>query len=159
MEQPAEQTTFRDGALGEKRDYGEQQKARPLPRILVIDDEPLLGQAIRVGLRGVFDVDVELSGNAARGRLAAAAPYAAVFCDLRLSDSSGADVFASVVAERPELVDRFVIMTGGALSEDTRQFLESFRGLVLTKPFSIAKVEAVVASVIAQNPVTRESPA
>lgn len=152
MEQPAGQTTFRDGALGERRDHDGQGQAPTLPRILVIDDEPLLGQAIRVGLRGVVDVDVELSGRAARGRLAESVPYAAVFCDLRLSDSSGADVFASVLAERPELADRFVIMTGGALSEDTRQFLESFRGLVLTKPFSIAKVEAVVASVTAQNP-------
>jgi two-component system OmpR family response regulator/two-component system response regulator QseB len=65
-------------------------------RILLAEDDPLLGDALRVGLRQLgFQVDWVRDGDAAERELRAQ-PYVAAVLDLGLPRKDGMDVLASV---------------------------------------------------------------
>ncbi len=114
------------------------------PRVLVIDDEPLLGQTLKLGLEENFEVEVELSGQRGLARLLAGESFEVIFCDLSLPDLSGMDIFARAVEKRPDLSRAFVIMTGGAVTPEAYEFVENYLGPVLEKPFSLTTVERLM---------------
>ncbi|MDQ2643155.1 MAG: ATP-binding protein [Myxococcota bacterium] len=113
-------------------------------RILVIDDEPLLGHTLSFAFRGKHDVVVAASGRDALNRLATDAMYDLVLCDLMMPDVSGQRVFEAVEKDHPNLVPRFVFMTGGAFTERAQAFLDQHRGRAIEKPFTMADVERLL---------------
>lgn len=115
-----------------------------MAKVLVIDDEKLLGQTIQLGLEDVFDVEIETSGRAGLQRLLQGDEVQLVLCDLSLPDLSGVEIHREVAEKRPELLPRFVVMTGGAISTASRDFLERFDGPLLNKPFTLGQVEELV---------------
>jgi CheY-like chemotaxis protein len=130
-----------------------------LPQVLVIDDEPLLGQTLRLGLRDTLDVSVETSGEKGLARVLGSEPFELVLCDLSLPDKMGADIFAAISRYKPEMAARFVLMTGGAVGEQARAFVDSYSGPVLNKPFVLSEVERLVFGLLERLgdglPVTR----
>jgi DNA-binding NtrC family response regulator len=118
-------------------------------RVLVIDDEQLLGQTIQLGLEDDMDVELETSGELGLKRLLTDDTINLVLCDLSLPDLSGIEIYHEVAEQRPELLGRFVIMTGGAVTRASRDFLENYRGPLLNKPFTITQVEGLVQSLLA----------
>lgn len=116
-------------------------------RILVVDDEPLFGQTLSMLLGRDHDVVVELSGRGALARLAHDHGFDLLVCDLSLPDLDGAALYERVAAERPELCERFVFVTGGAFTETTRDFLARHRGPHLEKPFRISELERLIEGV------------
>jgi two-component system cell cycle sensor histidine kinase/response regulator CckA len=113
-------------------------------RILVIDDEPLLGHTLSFAFRGKHDVVVSTSGRDALNRLASDATYDLVLCDLMMPDVSGQRVFESVERDHPDLVSRFVFMTGGAFTERAQTFLDQHTGRAIEKPFTMVDVERLL---------------
>jgi PAS domain S-box-containing protein len=111
------------------------------PRLLVIDDEPVLTRILQRGLAKEFDV---VTVNRGRDALAALAPgrepFDLILCDLMMPEFSGQDVYEEVTRQSPELARRFVFMTGGAFTPRSRQFLESVQAPVLDKPFNVSQV-------------------
>ena len=61
--------------------------------ILIIDDEPLLGQTLRFAFQDKHDVEVASSGREALDRLERA-PVDLVVTDLRLTDLDGQEIVA-----------------------------------------------------------------
>lgn len=124
-----------------------ESAARPLPadgakpRILVIDDESLLGQTLQLGLEENLDVELEVCGQKGLDRLLAGEQFQLVLCDLSLPDLSGAEVHRQALAARPELASSFVVMTGGAITRASREFLGTYLGPLLQKPFTLSEVE------------------
>ena len=114
-------------------------------RILVIDDEPLVGAAIRRILIPHHDADVVTSGREALLRLATGVSYDAVFCDLMMPEMSGPQVYEAINATDPELARRIVFISGGAFTESVRAFVDRVANVTLDKPFEVGKVLAVVA--------------
>jgi CheY-like chemotaxis protein len=121
---------------------------RPLARlrVLVVDDEPLIGTTLRI-LLDDHEVAVASSGLAARELLERGESYDVVLCDLMLADFSGMDLARWIASARPELTDRLVLMTGGAFTDDARAFL---RGVPATrqleKPFSTDQIMRILRS-------------
>lgn len=113
-------------------------------RVIVVDDEPLVGRSIRRALRG-HDVQVFESGAEAIERLSDDEPFDVVFCDLMMPDVSGMDVYRRVTERRPERGSRFVFMTGGAFTPKARDFLASTPLPCLEKPFDLRQIREVVA--------------
>src|SRR5690606_15961760 len=113
-------------------------------RILVVDDEPLLGQTLSLAFRGKHEVSVAVSGREALARLAVDSRYVLVLCDLMMPDVSGQNVFEAVRRDHPELLSRFVFMTGGAFTERAQEFLEQHSGRTIEKPFSMTEIERVL---------------
>jgi CheY-like chemotaxis protein len=117
------------------------------PRILVIDDEPLLGRTLCFMLEENHDVVVVEGGEQALRTLGADARFDLVLCDLDMPGVNGSSVHTEVARAHPELLGRFVLMTGGACSGWSEEFLSTYSGARLEKPFSVADVEQVLALV------------
>jgi PAS domain S-box-containing protein len=110
-------------------------------RILVIDDEPAIGESLRSILKSEWDVDVAMSGTAALERVYGGGTYDILLCDLMMGDITGVDVYERVAAKRPGLERKIVFMTGGAVTERARSFLASIPNRCLPKPFTVAELE------------------
>lgn len=121
-----------------------------LPQVLVIDDEPLLGHTLRLGLRDSMNVSVETSGEKGLERVLGSEAFELVLCDLSLPDKMGADIFEAISRQKPEMAARFVLMTGGAVGEQARAFVDSYSGPVLNKPFVLSEVERLVFGLLAE---------
>ena len=122
-------------------------------RILIIDDEPLLGQTLRFAFQDRHDVEVAASGREALERLSADSAFDLVLCDLMMPDVSGEHVFRAVRERAPKLLPRFVFMTGGAFTERAQQFLAEFHGRQLEKPFNIDEVELLLSELASASGV------
>jgi CheY-like chemotaxis protein len=126
-----------------------RERVNSRARILIIDDEPLLGQTLRFAFQDRHDVDLAVSGREALARLAVSTDYDLVLCDLMMPDVSGEQVYRTVSEQNPSLLPRFVFMTGGAFTERAQAFLAQFAGRQLEKPFNIGDVEVLLAEVSA----------
>ncbi|HEX2669688.1 MAG TPA: response regulator, partial [Polyangiaceae bacterium] len=113
-------------------------------RILIIDDEPLLGQTLLYAFKGRHEVSICTSGREALSRLQTDSTFDLVLCDLMMPDVNGAAVYNSVKRDFPALAERFVFMTGGAFTTRAREFLAQHPGAQLEKPFNIADVERLL---------------
>ena len=116
-------------------------------RILVIDDEPLLGRTLSFMLEESHDVVVVDGGAEALKHLGEDTRFDLVLCDLDMPGVNGSSVHTAMADRHPELVPRFVLMTGGACSDWAEEFLARYSGARLEKPFSAADVEQVLALV------------
>jgi DNA-binding response OmpR family regulator len=102
-------------------------------RVLVVDDEPLIGLVVR---RTLSDCQVDYADSVeAAMELAADRTYDLVLCDLMMPLATGMDLHAAWQVERPELAERMVFMTGGAFSDVSRRFLATMGSRTIAKPF------------------------
>jgi CheY-like chemotaxis protein len=108
-------------------------QATPVQRILVLDDEPLIGEFLSGALEG-HQVDVTTDANEALQRVTDG-QYDLVLCDLRMPRMSGTDVYEELSRRRPDLCSNFVLMTGAAIDDDLSKFLATHEVPVLRKPF------------------------
>jgi two-component system cell cycle sensor histidine kinase/response regulator CckA len=106
-------------------------------RVLIIDDEPQLGQLFRKTLSADHDVDVFTGGRAALTHLLNSPPYDIVLCDLMMADVSGMKVFEEVRRTRPGVERAFVFMTGGVFDPRVADFLASIDNDCVDKPFDV----------------------
>jgi len=116
-------------------------------RILVIDDEPLLGQTLKFAFENQCDVIVLNTGRDALDHLERDASFDLILCDLMMPIFSGMKVYQVIAERQPELLPRFVFITGGAFTDSARDFLDSYPGRRLEKPFHVSDVEAMLESV------------
>lgn len=111
-------------------------------RILVVDDEPLMGAALRRALKG-NDVTVVEGGGAALSAIHGT-DYDLVICDVMMPDMSGPRLYDVVRKSHPAMAERFVFITGGVLHEESRRFLSSLPNPVLCKPFEVHVLRSIV---------------
>ncbi|MEZ4287976.1 MAG: response regulator [Polyangiales bacterium] len=115
----------------------------PRGRLMVIDDETLVGRSIRRALR-THEVAVFTSANEAVNKLLVDANYDVIFCDIMMPELNGMDVYEIIKDKRPELIDRFVFMTGGAFTASARKFLADSKVTCIEKPFEVAQLRELV---------------
>jgi PAS domain S-box-containing protein len=123
---------------------------RPAPRrarILVVDDEALVAEAMERVLSEDHDVVAVGSGRAALKHLVEGR-FDAVICDLLMPEMSGADFWAELHRRHPELASRMVLVTGAGLLEDARSAMGAFDGPIVEKPFTAADLRAAVGRVL-----------
>jgi len=110
-------------------------------RILLVDDEPAVGRALVALLDGDHDVVPVVRARDALDRLAAGETYDVILCDLMMPEVSGIELYASL----PDSArDRIVFMTGGAFTQQAREFLATCDRPQLEKPFSEAQLRDVL---------------
>ena len=107
---------------------------RSQPRILIIDDEPMIGTTLRVLLADDHEVRLAESGADARDILARES-FDLVLCDLMMPGVSGMDLHEWLEARAPQAADRMVFMTGGVFTDAARDFLEKVPNRRIEKPF------------------------
>jgi len=131
----------------------------PLPdpapaRILVVDDEPHILEMLRAQLGERHQVVVALGGLEADDILQRDVEFDAVLCDVMMPDRSGIELYRSIEYLQPELAARFVFMTGGAFTPDSREFIESRPKQRLEKPFTSEELEAALRRTLARRRAT-----
>ena len=113
------------------------------PRILVVDDETIIAELIAdmLGDDG-YEVDTAPNGIVALERIAGQ-DYDLILSDLRMPELDGLGLYHELERERPDLLRRFVFITGTSGHADYYRCMDDVKVPVLTKPFNIVELQRV----------------
>lgn len=127
------------------------------PRVLVVDDETVIAQLIADMLSGEgYDVDTAPDGVVALARLAERR-YDVVLSDLRMPELDGLGLFRQVEARYPDVLRRFMFITGTSEHTDYHGFIDEVKVPVLTKPFDMMELFRLVQE-LAAGPAVGSAP-
>jgi len=126
-------------------------------RVLVVDDDPLVGQAIG-RLLGPVHVTFAQSPAGAMGRIHAGGVFSAIVCDLFMPGMSGVEFYQEISKAFPGLEQRIVFLTGYRGSEEVSAFLDSVPNLCLEKPPKAEALRSAIASTFAGRRAARRPP-
>lgn len=127
------------------------QAVTPGGRVLVIDDEPALLRSYQRILQKYFEVVLVEDGREAVNLLQTDRNFDVIVCDLSMPHLNGAGVYEAVKENAPELLDRIVFCTGGAVTHDLRRWLSRLDNLALEKPVDMHALRATIARVRDDN--------
>ena len=111
--------------------------------VLVVDDEPAIGAAVRRVLRK-HHVTVVTAARSALELLEAGQRFDVIFSDLMMPEMSGMDFFNALEARFPAFAKRVVFVSGGAFTDSAQAFLRRVPNKRLDKPFDPEKLRALV---------------
>jgi CheY-like chemotaxis protein len=125
------------------------------PSVLVLDDEPTfriflekaltaLGYEPQIAARGPEAVELAVTGD-----------HAILLVDHQMVGMSGIEVYEAVVANRPDLAPRFVMMSGDVLDPALEAFAADHEMTRLAKPFDLDALERTLRTVIGPNAQSR----
>lgn len=116
---------------------------KPAPRILVIDDESSITDALKIILDD-NGYHVETAGSGAEAlEILKSTAFDLVLTDLRLRDSSGIDLLAKIKLDRP--ATEVILMTGHGSVEVTIEAIKKGAYYYLEKPFEPDQVVVLAA--------------
>lgn len=116
--------------------------------LLLVEDEFTLRTAIsRYLRRRGYDVETAESGEAALRQMDART-FDLVLLDLRLQDMLGSDVYRVLEDRSPELAARVLFMTGDLSRPAAADFVQQSGRPVISKPFQLAELDELIASLI-----------
>jgi FixJ family two-component response regulator len=124
--------------------------AAPRPRVLFVDDEPSVLEALAVNLRRAFDVATATSGALGLEHLQAQSDFAVVVSDMRMPNMDGATFLARAREAAPDAVR--ILLTGQADLEATIKAVNQgqiFR--FLTKPCPRDTLRGAIDCAVAQH--------
>jgi DNA-binding NtrC family response regulator len=123
-------------------------------RILVVDDDELIGSMLSRALRsGGYDVRVETGADGIVGKIKAWYPDV-VLLDNNLSGRSGLDVLREVVEQG--IPTQVVMLTADDTAETAVKAMKLGAADYLTKPFNIEEVKILLRNIIERAQLTRE---
>jgi CheY-like chemotaxis protein len=120
------------------------RKGRVEPVIFIVDDDPLITRALGRVLRHEVVKSAHSPAEAVELLESHAQEVVLILCDLSMPPWSGRDLQSDVGSRWPWLLERMVFMTGGATTQDDRDFLESLGDQVLHKPIDIPRLQRLV---------------
>jgi CheY-like chemotaxis protein len=121
------------------------------PKILVVDDEAIIAQLISDVLTGDgYDVDTASDGLVALECIRRCG-YDLILSDLRMPGLDGLGLYRELEQSRPELVRRFVFITGTSEHTDYAGLLGGLVAPILTKPFDMSALQRVVRETFAAS--------
>ncbi len=121
-----------------------QKKAR----ILVIDDDPIVGRAVEKLVRDRHDVIVIIDPLVALARLEAGDRFDVIISDVMMPELDGVELHDKLLEIAPQQAARMVFMSGGAFTSHTKQFFEAPERVRLDKPFTRDDLDRVLAQIL-----------
>ncbi len=118
-----------------------------MPRVLFIDDEPLVLHAYTRALQRTGMIVQPVADSRAVPELLAQGGFEAVFCDISMPGLDGIEVLRAVLASDPDLP--VVLMSGGSELIDADQALEQGAIRYLMKPIDLDVLKRVAAEALA----------
>jgi DNA-binding NtrC family response regulator len=113
-------------------------------RVLVVDDEPMMGMTLQVALGDRYDVVVVDTGVEAKNLLGRGDAFDVVLCDRMMPSRAGLDLHQWLEETANPLAKRMVFMTGGAYTERARSFLRQVQNECVDKPFDVDHLFTVI---------------
>jgi len=131
-----------------------KQKRQLLKRrksILVVDDEPgVVAVLMEVFREDGYTVDTAADGQEALQKLQELV-FDVIVCDVRMPKMDGITFYRIIAQQEPDLLARWIFLTGDILNPGTHDFLQQVATPVLEKPFEIRKVRAMVRRILQAN--------
>ena len=118
-------------------------------RVLVVDDEPLVGLVIQRAFEDEYDVVLVSSAQSALDLLDRGERFDVLLSDLMMPDMSGMTLHRALVERYPALARRTVFLTGGAYTPESRDFLDATSVEFLEKPFELDTLRALLRRLLA----------
>jgi PAS domain S-box-containing protein len=112
-------------------------------RVLVVDDEPAVGLAVRRVLRE-HEVVVVSTAPAALELIAKGEDFDVILSDLMMPGMSGMDFYTVLAALDPTMAARVVFVTGGAFTPEANAFLDRIANERMDKPFHFKQLRELV---------------
>ena len=121
-------------------------------RILVVDDDELVGRALSASLgRAGHDVTTVHDGADALDLILSDGAFDVVFCDLMMRGMSGMDLARVLEDRAPDKLHNVVFMTGGAFTPEARDYLQDHPRSTVNKPFDVVAETARRLHVLGKN--------
>ncbi len=124
-------------------------------RVLLVDDEPYIRQTYALLMGNDFEILTAADGAQALAQVDATPGIDIIVCDVMMPDMDASQLLANLRIRRPELVSRFVLHTGGAMTERTRLLVESGEFPVFYKPLGIDQMSAAIRRLAVTEPSRR----
>lgn len=122
------------------------------PRVLVVDDEALIGTAVRrILTKQGFEIEVESDGKKAFEAIVRGDRYDVVICDLMMPAFSGVDFYEGLEKSAPSMQSKVLLMTGNAFTPRARELFETTKNVRLEKPFLPADLVSAVKEVLRRH--------
>ena len=100
---------------------------------LVIDDDPLLSELVAEMLDGPDARSLNTVADALS--IIDTATVDLILCDLNMPNGGAQALFRELNRKSPQMANRLIVMTGGAVDPHAQEFLRETRMPVLYKPF------------------------
>jgi PAS domain S-box-containing protein len=117
-------------------------------RVLLVDDEPMVLNAMKRTLSAEHEVMGFNRAAAALEWLAQGQPWDLILCDLMMPEMTGWEFHAELVKQWPERAGDVVFVTGGAFTAGARDFLGRVDNPRLEKPFDPKALRELVGSLL-----------
>ncbi|MBA3499470.1 MAG: PAS domain-containing protein, partial [Deltaproteobacteria bacterium] len=127
--------------------------SRCTTRLLVLDDEVMIGKAMRRALGGSFEVTVLDCPKTALARIIGGERFDVIVCDLMMPVMTGMEFHAALSSFDPDLARRTIFATGGAFTAAAQAFLEREGILRADKPINIKMLRASISSLLGETDV------
>jgi len=117
---------------------------RTRARVMVVDDEPMIGATLARVLAGHEVVTVASSRDALR-RVESGEAFDVLLLDLIMPEMTGMELYEALTRTVPAAAERVVFLTGGLFTPAARAFAERVKNPILEKPFDAGALRRLVA--------------
>lgn len=113
-------------------------------RVLVVDDEPMIGNAVKRALGKEHEIVPALSAEEALAYLATDKDIDLVLCDLLMPQMTGMELYEVLRGSDPQLAEQMIFLTGGAFTTRAKAFLDEVPNQRIEKPFDPLHLRALL---------------
>jgi signal transduction histidine kinase/ActR/RegA family two-component response regulator len=124
---------------------------RPEGRVLVIDDDPMVGEAVELMLSEEHDVVLAQGADEALSMIRAGQQFDAIVCDLMMPGMSGIELYLVLERDYPGYAGRMLFATGGAFTRSAQSFVQRMGERVITKPFRSDELRRKVGKLVVSS--------
>jgi PAS domain S-box-containing protein len=114
------------------------------PRVMLVDDEPLVAQTMERLLRRDYDITVALCGQDAIAHIHRGARFDAIVSDVMMPNMTGIELLEELQRVAPDQARRLIFLSGGAFTAQTREQLDQLGAPQLEKPVTAKELRACV---------------
>ena len=113
-------------------------------KILIVDDRPENALILEENLIAQRYTVVRVANGLEALKTVGAEKFDLLITDLLMPEMTGMDVYADFKSRDPDLAQRMVFLSGGAVTQKARDFYEQVPNTKIEKPFDAARLRAVV---------------
>lgn len=124
-------------------------------KILVVEDEAVLGRLCQRVLGVDYEVDVVGNGLTAR-EMAAAQDYDFCVSDIRLPGLTGMQLYEHWEKNGHHLAEKVIFITGDTLNNTVQDFLKRAGRPYIMKPFDLKELRAAVRQALSREGLDEE---
>ncbi|HET7503656.1 MAG TPA: two-component regulator propeller domain-containing protein [Kofleriaceae bacterium] len=117
-------------------------------RVMIVDDEPRVAQALKRMLHVDHDLTLVTCGAEAIEHVTAGERFDAIITDVMMPNMTGIELFDRLESLAPDQAMRMIFLSGGVFTAQTRTRLEAAGNPQLQKPVSSQELRACVAKLV-----------